>query len=158
MRGPHRVLVPIVSCTAVTTARTATLRPQEFGQRNIRVRVAGPNTNRLCEKKDREPPNADEYLQGGFKKRWNRSADSLVRADWSCSGKHADKAVRAPFVNRACADSAAHLDAATNGVIEWWSTGLRPGVSGSGSCEGAVPEAGAPVAASRCTPDFPRPG
>src|SRR5258708_23860038 len=55
MRGPHRVLVSIVSCTAVTTARTATLRPQEFGRRNIRVRVAGPNTNRVHENKDSKP-------------------------------------------------------------------------------------------------------
>src|SRR5436190_510433 len=35
MRGPHRVLVPIVSRPAVTTARTATLRPQESGRLRI---------------------------------------------------------------------------------------------------------------------------
>src|SRR5882724_4358648 len=56
----------------------------------------------------------------------------------------------------------------TNGVIGWWSAGLRRlrlGISDSGSCEGAVPaavapkrrsgaprrrEAGAPLAVSRC--------
>jgi len=42
------------------------------------------------------------------------------------------------------------LDTATNRDIEWRSTGLRPGVSGSGSRKGAGPEAGAPVALSRC--------
>ena len=44
----------------------------------------------------------------------------------------------------------AHLDTATNGDIQWRSAGLRPGVSGSGSRKGAGPEAGAPVAVSRC--------
>src|SRR5206468_10757033 len=44
----------------------------------------------------------------------------------------------------------AHLDTATNGDIEWRSAGLRPGVSGSGSRKGAGPEAGTPLAVSRC--------
>src|SRR5213083_1362463 len=44
----------------------------------------------------------------------------------------------------------AYLATATNGEIGRWSAGLRPGVSGSGSCKGAGPEAGAPVAVSRC--------
>ena len=55
MLGPHCVLVPIVSRTAVATARTATLRAEEFGRCNIRVRVARPNTNRVPENKDRKP-------------------------------------------------------------------------------------------------------
>jgi CubicO group peptidase (beta-lactamase class C family) len=44
----------------------------------------------------------------------------------------------------------AQLDTATDGEIDSWSAGLRPGVSASGICEDAVPEAGAPVAVSRC--------
>src|SRR5436190_4241244 len=50
------------------------------------------------------------------------------------------------------APNRAHLDTATNGDIESRSAGLRPGVSGSGSRKGAGPEAGAPVAVSRCAP------
>ena len=42
----------------------------------------------------------------------------------------------------------AHLDTATIGEVGWRSVGLQPGISGSGSCKGAVPEAGAPVAVS----------
>ena len=44
----------------------------------------------------------------------------------------------------------AHLDTATNGENEWRSAGLRHGASGLGSCKGAVPEAGVPVAVSSC--------
>ncbi len=44
----------------------------------------------------------------------------------------------------------AHLDTATNGEIQWWSASLGPVVSGPGLCQDAVPEAGAPVAVSRC--------
>jgi len=45
----------------------------------------------------------------------------------------------------------AHLNTATNAEIgRWRSAGLRSGVSGSGSFKGALPEAGAPVAVSRC--------
>ena len=80
-RGPYQVLVPIAFRPAVTTARTATLRAEEFGRRNIRVRVARKTANRVRKKNDPKPRNADEDLQGGFKKRWNRSADSLVRAN-----------------------------------------------------------------------------
>jgi hypothetical protein len=43
-----------------------------------------------------------------------------------------------------------HLDTATCGEIGRRSAGLRPGVYDSSPCKGAVPEAGAPVAASRC--------
>ena len=46
--------------------------------------------------------------------------------------------------------SRAHLDTATNGKIVWRSAGLRHGVFCSGSRKGAVSEAGAPVAVSRC--------
>jgi hypothetical protein len=45
-----------------------------------------------------------------------------------------------------------HLDSATNREIAWRSAGLqrlRPGVFGSGSCKGAVPESDDPVAVSR---------
>jgi len=40
----------------------------------------------------------------------------------------------------------AHLHTATIGKIVWRSAGLRHGFICSGSCKGAVPEAGAPVA------------
>jgi len=43
-----------------------------------------------------------------------------------------------------------NLDTATNEEIGSWSADLRSGVSGSGSCKGAGPAAGAPVAVSRC--------
>jgi hypothetical protein len=58
--GPYQVMVPIAFRPAMTAARTATLRAEEFGWRNIRVPVARQTANRVREKKDPKPPNADE--------------------------------------------------------------------------------------------------
>src|SRR6266508_310910 len=44
----------------------------------------------------------------------------------------------------------AHLDNAINVENEWRSAGLRHGASGLGLCNGAVPEAGVPMAVSGC--------
>jgi hypothetical protein len=44
----------------------------------------------------------------------------------------------------------AHLDTATSGENEWRSAGLRHGALARAQTRGAVPEAGVPVAVSRC--------
>jgi hypothetical protein len=53
--GPNQVMVPSAFRPAMTAARTATLRAEELGRRNIRVRVARPTANRMREKKGRNP-------------------------------------------------------------------------------------------------------
>ena len=52
---------------------------------------------------------------------------------------------------RYAARMTAHLGTTTNGERDWRSAGLRHGSPASGSCKGAVPEAGAPVVVS-CAP------
>src|SRR5204863_986068 len=61
----------------------------------------------------------------------------------------------APNSNSACRPTApvgrpAYLDTATNAGTRGSSAGLRPGGSGAGPGDAAGPEAGAPVAVSRC--------